>query len=148
MGEYTITPNIVPPAVGQNLRFDFGRDGRIGRLQRRDGRDFRDTLHLLRAEIRYADPAHLAFLFQLRQFAPTLFNVFLGLRPVNLVEVDYIHFEAAQTGFALLANGIRLEHAADFAFSFHVRSHLVKRYGLLGRPSIAPATTLRNVASP
>ena len=53
--------------------------------------------------------AHLALFFQFGQRAPALFNIGVGERPVDLVQVNGIDIESLQAGFDLPANRVGLE---------------------------------------
>jgi hypothetical protein len=105
----------VASAERKNLLFDFGRENRIGRLERSDGGDGLGASELRGIEVGDADPADLAFLLQLGESGPAFFDFGVGVGPVDLVEIDGIDGEAAQTGFAFAADGIAPEGAADGA---------------------------------
>ena len=107
-----------------------------------------DALHLRDIEIRHADPAHLALLLAVGQRAPALFDIFLGLGPVDLIEVDDVHFEAAQAGFALAADGIRLQALVDLAVLVPVALALGEDVRAVGASLSARATTSSEWPSP
>src|SRR6185312_2270135 len=92
--------DIVGFAVRQDRVFDFGRDDAVGRLQRGDGRDLRDAGHLLPVEVADTDVADLAGLPQLFTGRPAFLDVFLGFRPVDLVEIDGIDVQTAEAVLA------------------------------------------------
>ncbi len=56
------------------------------------------------AEVGDADPADFAFALEVGHDGPALFDVFVGLGPVDLVEVDGLDLQAAEAGFALAAD--------------------------------------------
>src|SRR5581483_10902057 len=96
--------DIPAQAERKYVLFDFSRQNRIGRLKGRDGSDAQSTTHLLNIEVRYSEITHLAFFFEAGHLRPTFFYVGVGIRPVNLVEIDDINFESAQAGFTLPAD--------------------------------------------
>src|SRR6185312_8942195 len=107
--------DVVGAAVRQDRLFDLGRDDVVGRLQRSDGRDFRDARHLGGVEVADADVAHLAGFPQLFAGGPAFFDVFLGLRPVDLVEIDGVDVEAAKAVLAFFEDGGLFEALVDDA---------------------------------
>ena len=116
-------------AIGQDFRLNLTRQNRIGRLQRSDRRDGLGTRHLRRIEVGNANPADLAFFFQLRHGRPAFFDIFIRLRPVHLIQVDAFDVEPTQACFAFAADGVGLQTLADlailtpdtFALGEHVR---------------------------
>src|SRR5215472_970050 len=106
-------PNVVPPDVWQFSLLDLPRQDGVRRLERSNGSDRLRTFHLSGAEIGNTDVAHLAFPLQARHLGPAFFDVFVGLGPVNLVEVDGVDFQAPQTDFTLTADGCSFQRTAD-----------------------------------
>src|ERR1035441_2474159 len=96
--------NLVIEAERQNLRLDRAVDHRVGRLERSDRGDLHAALHLGYGEVRDADVTDLALMFQPHHGRPALFDVLVLHRPVDLVEVDRLHLEAAQALFHLAAD--------------------------------------------
>src|SRR5258705_1472632 len=92
-------------------------------------------LHLLDVEVRHAYPAHLAFSLELRHGRPSLFE-FRGVvhRPMDLVEINSFHAQAAQAVFTLAANGVCLEHFANLAAAIATESTLGEDVGPSTRP--------------
>jgi hypothetical protein len=107
--------DVLSGAIRQNLFTDFGRDQGVRRLQRGDGGDFLCTHQLSNVEVGDADVANFALLLQLGHGAPALFDIFVGLRPVHLVEIDDIEFETAEAVFSFFQYGIAFETFHDFA---------------------------------
>ncbi len=89
-------------AEGQDLGFDVAIDHGIWRLERGDGSDGLGALHLGDAEVGDADPADFAFALEVGHGGPAFFDLVFGHGPVDLVEVDDIELEAAETCFQLL----------------------------------------------
>ena len=57
--------------------------------------------------------ADFSFFLEFRQRLPAFFYVLFRFWPVNLVEIDCLHLQAAQAGFQFHANGFPLEVEAD-----------------------------------
>src|SRR5258708_19593482 len=88
------------------------------------------ALHLVNIEIRNPDPARLPLALQLRHHAPTLLkDVRVFDRPMDLVEVDSVYVETAETGLAFPADrggvqnttGLTLGVPTETAFGEDVR---------------------------
>ena len=100
-------PDVVIFAVGRNAGFDFAAEHRVGRLVARDRRDLGAALHLFRAIVRDADRADFARFLQIDHCLPGFFECWAVVfgRPVNLVEIDDVDFQALQAVFAFLFDG-------------------------------------------
>ena len=61
--------------------------------------------HLIGVELRHTDPSDFPFLLQLHHRAPAFFQILRW--PVDLVEVDYIDIQPAQTVLAFAADRSR-----------------------------------------
>src|SRR5215469_2993169 len=109
-------PNVVPPDVWQFGLLDLARQDGVRRLEGSDGSDRLRPLHLSGAEIGNTEIAHLAFAREARHLGPAFFDIFVGFRPVNLVEVDDVDFQAPQAGFTFTTNGFSFQRAADLSF--------------------------------
>src|SRR5437868_7095893 len=72
--------------------------------------------------------AYEALLLQLGERRPSLLDVVVGDRPVNLVEVDRLHAEARQASFGLAQDRLALqavhERATSFAKQRAFREHI------------------------
>ena len=96
--------DVVLLAEGEIFGFVGAVEHGVGRLLRGDGGDLHDALHLRDAEVGDADPADFSFALEVGHGGPALFDVFVGLGPVDLVEVDGFDLQAAEAGFALAAD--------------------------------------------
>ena len=84
-------------APGQNLRLDSQRlIIEYGGCRLVIGAILLRALHLAHAEVGDADPSNFAFALQVGHRAPALFDLFIGNRPVDLVEIDRVHAEPSQ----------------------------------------------------
>src|SRR5678816_836362 len=72
-----------------------------------------DALKLRESEVAHAAVAHLAFADQLRDRTPAFFDVFVRLRPMDLVEVDDVDAEPTQAGFHFVADALAFEPRND-----------------------------------
>ena len=106
--------DVVLVGEGEYLGFDRSVKHGVRRLVGGDRGDFEGALHLRDAEVGDPDPADFSFALQVGHYSPAFFDVFVGLGPVNLVEVDGFDLETAETVFALSAD--LLEVVGDLAF--------------------------------
>ena len=83
-------------------------------LLRGDRGDLHDAFHLRNGEVGDADPADFSFALEVGHGGPALFDVFVRLGPVDLVEVDGFDVETAEAVFALAAD--LLLGVGDFFF--------------------------------
>jgi hypothetical protein len=86
-------------------------------------------------EVRDADVAHEALSLQLGERLPRLLDVLVGVRPVDLVDVDDVELQARQAGLDLAPQRVSLEAVRDSAV-------------LLGKPWSARPTTSSECPSP
>src|SRR5215218_10621196 len=93
--------DVLFPAVGKYLIFYAAVYEVVRRLEGLDGCYLLRPLHLLDVEVRDPDVPGLALLFELRQSAPALLYVLLGVGPVDLVQVDDVGLQPPQTILAL-----------------------------------------------
>ena len=56
------------------------------------------------AKVRYAAVANFAFLHQIGNGGPAFFNVFVGIGPVDLVEINDVNVQTAQAVFRFAAD--------------------------------------------
>ena len=103
-------------AIGDELRLDAAVQHAVGRLEERHGVDRLEALELRDVEVADAGPADLAFLHQLGDRGPTLLDVLVGLRPVDLVHVDDVDAQPAQAVLDLAADAGALEARDNLAF--------------------------------
>ena len=106
-------PDSLALGEGEDLLLDLSRDQRVGRLQGLDGRDLLDAAQLLDVEVGDADVAHEALLLECGECAPAFFDVSVGYRPVDLVEVDRIDAEALEARLGLAQDRVALEIVHD-----------------------------------
>ena len=95
-----MTPMWLAFAKGRISCFNCAAEHGIWRLKAGYWRDLLRALHLFNVEIGHADVADLALLFKFRERRPALFDLFFGIGPVDLVEVDGVAAEAAERGCA------------------------------------------------
>src|SRR5215218_9112652 len=86
---------------GKDLPLGLAVDERVGWLQRLDRRDLLDAPELSDAEVGDADVANESLLLEFGEGTPPLFDLLVGDRPVDLVEVDRLEAEALQAAFEL-----------------------------------------------
>ena len=92
------------PRFPEKIFFDLTRDDGIRRLKRGDWGDGRIALHLRNTEVGNPDMANLTFLLQAPTPPPTLPRYLIRFGPMDLVEIDDIGLQAAQTVFELSPN--------------------------------------------
>ena len=104
-------------AKWQGVLFNFPVNQRIGRLQRGYRRNGLASLQLVDVKVRNPDPAHFADALQLAELRPPfleLGRIRVG-GPMNLVEIDDIHAEAAQAGLDFALDGIGMQASVKHA---------------------------------
>ncbi len=79
------------------------------------GRDGLAARQVGDVKIRDADPAHFAFLLQFGHLRPAFLDVRIGVRPVDLVQVDDVQLQTPQAVFAFATDGIGFQNAANVA---------------------------------
>ena len=94
--------HLVPPAIVQQFIFHFAMEHAVGRLERDGGVNLLHAFDLLDGEIRYAEVSNLALIEKPGHFLPGLFDVFVGVGPVHLVEVDDVDAESFQAGMTFV----------------------------------------------
>ena len=72
-----------------------------------------ESLELLDAVIGDTDLAHFALLLEFDESLPTFFDVFIGLGPVHLIEVDAVDAQSFEAGIAFFDDAVALEHFVD-----------------------------------
>src|SRR5438552_17106424 len=83
------------------------RTNEYGGLQRSERSNRSRATHLFDVEVGNANPANFPFLLKLCHCAPAFFQVFR--RPMDLVKVDDIDIQPAQTVLAFAAYGVRVQ---------------------------------------
>src|SRR6266700_462037 len=58
---------------------------------------------------------YLSLNFQFCQCSPALFDIFFGIGPVNLVQINDIHLQTTQALFHLLPDRSGLQHTGNLA---------------------------------
>src|ERR1700722_615363 len=86
----------------------------VRRLVRGDRSDLHHAPHLIRAEVRDADPTNFALPLQVRHHTPGFFDLLIRLGPMHLVKIDDVYTQAAKAVLCLAANV--LQTVADLAF--------------------------------
>ena len=107
--------DVIRSDVRQNFRLNLRRNDTVRRLQRSDGSDRLDARHLLRVVIANANPANFAGLLECGARFPAFLDIFIRLRPVDLVEINRIDAESAQAFLALAQNRFALQAFVDDA---------------------------------
>src|SRR5215469_3091048 len=108
-------PNVVLPDVWHFGLLDLARQDGVRRLEGSDGSDRLCPLDLSGTETATTEIAYLSFAREARHLGPAFFDVSVGFRPVNLVEVDDVDFQAPQAGFTFATNGFSFQRAADLS---------------------------------
>src|SRR5262245_32052711 len=107
----------------QYFLLNFGMHQRVPWLERSDRCDCLCSLHLLDVKIRDSDPTHFALALQFRHGAPPLLKFLRVLhRPVNLVEVNGVHFESTEAILAFPSNGYRRQSTMSLALGVPTES--------------------------
>ena len=99
--------------VGKCLGFDLATNQRVRWLKGGDGSDWRDACHLLGVEIGDANPTYLSGLLQLQKCLPTLFNILIGFRPMDLIQIDRVDSQTTKRRLALPSNRLALQRLHD-----------------------------------
>src|SRR4029434_3392854 len=84
-------------------------------VRRGDGPDGLGALEWRQVEITHAAEADFSVLDQLADGRPALFDLFIGLGPVHLVEVDDVHAKPAQTGITFGEHAASSQRFPDLA---------------------------------
>src|SRR4029077_3752752 len=69
--------------------------------------------HFFDIEVGYADPSDLPFFLKLSHRSPAFFQVLC--RPMDLIEIDHIDIQPAQTVFAFAADGVRRQSTMNIS---------------------------------
>src|SRR5260370_359742 len=126
----------LPFRVGQSFRLDLPPDQRVRRLKRCYRGNLFGALNLPRIEVGNADPANFSFFLKRGKRLPRFFEpgTVVFRRPMDLVHIDRLHFQATQTVLAFAPDGSGAEFLSDVPFFVPAKN----AFGKNVRPRAAP----------
>src|SRR6266850_491088 len=127
--------------VGQSFRFDLPPDQRVRRLKGCYRGNLFGALNLLRIEVRNTDPTNFPFFLERGERLPCFFETgtVVVRRPMDLVKVDRVHLQAAQTVLAFAADRSGAEFLSGVPFFVPAKDALGEHIGARAAPFLQRA---------
>src|SRR6267378_3149738 len=127
--------------VGQSFRFDLPPDQRVRRLKGCYRGNLFGALNLLRIEVRNTDPTNFPFFLERGERLPCFFEsgTVVVRRPMDLVKIDRVHLQAAQTVLAFAADRSGAEFLSGVPFFVPAKDALGEHIGARAAPFLQRA---------
>jgi len=140
--------DVVLATVGQNIGFDITGQHAVRWLQAGDRMDGLRPLHLFDTEIGNAQVTDFACVDAVDQRAPALFNVLIGLGPVQLHQVDDVDTQPLEAGIDFRLDAVCFQRAVDAAVFFPAAIALGGDHGATRRPQLFKSLTDHDLGMP